>query len=417
MSPTDTAAVLEPLQEPRVSQAPPRSFRREVRWRALLTFAPAMVYLAVRYVGVIILMLLAGPNDTTAYRSLTAWDGQWYLGIAPGGYQGAPDSLLDAHGNRTPQTPLAFFPGYPKLTGWLSDLTWLSVSTAAFLVSIAAGIAAAYALTRIGMLIKGGSRRTGLILVALFAASPMGVVLSMTYSESLFCAAAAWALVFVLRRQWLAAGIACAAAGLVRPTALALVVAVGMAALVCAITAHRRGGIRTALRPLAGALLAPLGLFGYLWWAGAQIRPGEGVFAQLAGWSALQERGWDSAFDGGVATLGFTGDAIAHSDSVHDIGTVLVLFAAVALVVIGFVRRLEWPLMLYGLGVLVMDLGSNGLMHSKARLLLPAFTLLIPIALGLAKRKPATTVLVLSAAAVLSGWFGAHALVAWGYAI
>lgn len=418
MSPTDTAALIEPQSPPRVSRTPAGAPRRDRAFsRALLAFAPALVYLVVRHIGVLILVLLAGPNNTTAHRSLTAWDGQWYLGIATGGYGGAPDWLLDAHGHRTPQTPLAFFPGYPTVTGWLTDITWMATDTAAFVVSILAGIAAAYALVRIGMLVRGGSRRVGLILVALFAASPMGVVLSMTYSEALFCALAAWSLVFVLRRQWVWAGVLCALAGLVRPTGLALALAVCAAAFVCAVEVRRRGGLRPALRPLAGLVIAPMGLVGYLWWAGAQIRPGEGVLAQLGGWSELQRDGWNSEFDGGAATLRFTGEAIARSESVHEVGTVLVLLAAVVLVVVGFIRRLEWPLLAYGLGVLIMDLGSNGLMNSKARLLLPAFTLLVPAALGLAKRRPATTLTVLAAATVVSGWFGAHALVTWPYAI
>ena len=65
---------------------------------------------------------------------------------------------------------------------------------------------AAYGLTRLGELVPGGSRRAGLLLVGLFAAAPMGVVLSMTYTEALFCALTAWALVGVLRRQWVLAG-------------------------------------------------------------------------------------------------------------------------------------------------------------------------------------------------------------------
>ena len=46
-----------------------------------------------------------------------------------------------------------------------------------------------------GELVPGGSRRTGLLLTALFAATPMSVVLSMAYTEALFCALVAWALV------------------------------------------------------------------------------------------------------------------------------------------------------------------------------------------------------------------------------
>ena len=54
---------------------------------------------------------------------------------------------------------------------------------------------AAYGLVRLAELMPGGSRRAGLLLVALFAAAPMGVVLSMAYTEALFCALAVWALV------------------------------------------------------------------------------------------------------------------------------------------------------------------------------------------------------------------------------
>ena len=50
---------------------------------------------------------------------------------------------------------------------------------------------------------------------------------------------------------------------------------------------------------------------------------------------------------------------------------------------------MAWPLVLYGTLVLAMDLGANGLMNSKARLLLPAFTLLIPAAIGFPPALPA----------------------------
>ena len=101
-------------------------------------------------------------------------------------------------------------------------------------------------------LVPGGSRRAGLLLVALFAAAPMGVVLSMAYTEALFCALAVWALVGVLRGQWLLAGLCSAAAGLVRPTGSALALAVGLAALVAVVAAARR---RAALaRRAAGGL-------------------------------------------------------------------------------------------------------------------------------------------------------------------
>jgi hypothetical protein len=78
---------------------------------------------------------------------------------------------------------------------------------------------------------------------------------------------------------------------------------------------------------------------------------------------------------------------------------------------------LPWPLLVYAAGVLVMDLGSNGLMNSKARLLLPAFTLLVPAALALANRRRSTAVAVLVAVTLCSAWFGGYALTGWSYAI
>ncbi|MEV7095622.1 hypothetical protein AB0M80_22520 [Amycolatopsis sp. NPDC051045] len=67
----------------------------------------------------------------------------------------------------------------------------------------------------------------------------------MPYSEALFRALAAWALVGVLERNWIMAG-------LVRPTAAALVLAVGLAALVAVI--QRRDGWRLWV---GGLLLHP----------------------------------------------------------------------------------------------------------------------------------------------------------------
>jgi hypothetical protein len=64
-----------------------------------------------------------------------------------------------------------------------------------------------------------------------------------------------------------------------------------------------------------------------------------------------------------------------------------------------------------------MDVGSNGMMASKARLLLPAFVLLVPIAIGLAKRQTATMVLTLTSLVVVTSWFGAYAVTVWSYAI
>jgi hypothetical protein len=375
--------------------------------RVALLLAPALVYLAIRELGLLILSWMSFQTRFPIGEALTSWDADWYLGIAAGGYDNVPAGLVDAYNQRSAETPLAFFPGYPKLINYLGEVFGGSENArlfAAFTITIVAGLFCAYALARIGRRIPGGSYRVGLILVALFAAAPMSVVLTMPYSEALFCALAAWALVGVLERNWIMAGLACAAAGLVRPTSAALVLAVGVAALVAVI--QRRDG----WRPWVGGLLAPLGLLGYLGWVASQT-------GELMGYFKLQERGWDSRFDGGVATWNFAVESLTRQLSVLEGVTILVILTAIVLVIVGFRMKLPWPLLVFALGVMAMDIGSNGLMASKARLLLPAFVLLIPIAVGLAKRRTSTAVITLSCLALVTAWFGAYSLTVWSWAI
>jgi hypothetical protein len=377
---------------------------RFARHRVTIALAPAVLYLVVRELGLLVLQLMAARWGKDVTAALTSWDGHWFLGIAEGGYADVPDGLVDAFGRRSPETPLAFFPGYPTLVRWVDGLPGVPTIGAAFAVSLVSGVFCAYGLARLGSRVLSGSRRAGLILVVLFAASPMAVVLSMTYSEATFCALAVWSLVGVVERRWVLAGVCCAAAGLVRPTAAALILAVCAAA---ALAAWRR---RDGWRPWAGGLIAPLGLVGYL--AYVAVRTG-----RWDGWFAVQQAGWDSRFDGGAATWKFALLILGEPRSVLELTTVWLLVVALALVVLGVRRELEWPLIIYGTGVLAMDLGSNGLMNSKARLLLPAFTLLVPVALALARRRTSTVAAVLVGLSVFSAWFGAYAITAWQFAI
>jgi len=398
----------------RTEECAPEDVRARRIRRTALALAPGVLYLAVREFGVLVLWLTGRVADLDLVTTLTTWDGQWYLGLAAGGYANAPADLLDAYGAQSAETPLAFFPGYPTVVRWVGQVPGLTLVDSALLVSTVFGILAAYALVRLGRIVRGGSDRAGYVLVALFAASPMGVVLSMAYSESMFCALAAWTLVFLLERRWLWAGACCALAGLVRPTAAALVLAVAVAALVYVYRA--RGNVRTRTCAIVGVLVAPTGLLGYLSWAGDWIRPQADWLDRMASWTELQENGWGSHFDGGIATLGFVRDTLSEPNW-QDGAAIAVVAGAVPLLVWAFRRRLEWPLLAYTAGMLVMTLGSAGLMTSKPRLLLPAFTLLVPPAMALAKRRTATLAVVLACVVVASAWFGACSLVFWENAI
>lgn len=370
--------------------------------RTLHRAVPALLYLAIRFLGIGVLALFQPGNLTAA---LTKWDGQWYLGIAANGYGHVPGYLTDAHGVRTPETPLAFFPGYPFLVHLVDYLPGVGLASAGVLVSLAAGIPTSYGLVRIGELIpRHGSRDVGLLLVALFSAAPMSIVLSMAYGEALFCAFAVWSLVFVLRKQWILAGTLATLAGLVRPSAVALAAAVSLAALVAVLRRPREW------RAWVGGLLAPVGVLGYALWVGART-------GSLTGYSALQRASWDTYFDWGASVVRFATRTLSTGSHPFEVVSVALMLAAVALFAVAIHQRLPWPLLVYAAGVLVMALGMNGLMGAKARLLLPAFVLLIPVAIGLAKRTRMTVVATLLGLTLTSGWFGAYALTVWPYAM
>jgi hypothetical protein len=243
------------------------------------------------------------------------------------------------------------------------------------------------------------------LLVALFAAAPMGVVLSMAYTEALFCALAVWALVGVLRRQWLLAGLCSAAAGLVRPTGSALALAVGLAALVAVVT--RRDGVR----PWLAVVLAASGLLGYLGYVG--WRTGTPL-----GWFDIQRTGWGSRFDAGVSLARFVGRTLSGGHELYDLAVLLTLIGSVVLLAVAVRMRLPWPLLVYAAVVLLTVWCSDGQIHSRVRLIMPAFPLLLlPVALGLARRRTGTAVAVVVAVVLASAWFGGYTLTIWRYAI
>ncbi|WP_433870935.1 mannosyltransferase family protein [Saccharopolyspora sp. CA-218241] len=374
------------------------------RYRAAARLlAPGVVYLAVRTIGLLVLVWLSAANDEDVLSNLAAWDGEWYLEIAEHGYAGVDPSMVDGFGNRYPETSMAFFPAYPVLVHAFSLLPGFSALGGAVAVSLIAGVFAAYGLTRLGERV-GGNRTVGLLLVVLFAAAPMSVVLSMAYSEALFCALAIWGLIGVLERNWVLAGLCCAAAGLVRPTAAALLAVVGLAALIAVV--RRRDG----WRPWLAMLLAPSGLALYIGWVATQT-------GALNGYFELQQRGWSSAFDGGLATGEFLLESLAMDKSVLETFTAWIVLAALVLLVLCAKMRMPWPLLVFAIAVLVVDLGSDGLMYSKVRLMLPAFPLLIPVAIGLSKRRRSTAWASAALLVFFGSWFGAYSLTAWPYAI
>ncbi|MGW0402061.1 hypothetical protein ACWD0E_30195 [Streptomyces sp. NPDC003002] len=351
--------------------------------------APALaVFAAVRLLGLAVLGGWGAAVGSSPHTLLSArWDSLWYARVAAEGY--GYEVVLpngDVHSN------LAFFPLLPWLERVVAAASGLSYGSAGLVVSAVAGLAAAWGIFAVADLLHG--RRAGVLAVAAWAALPVGIVQSMAYSESLFTALAVWALYGALRGRWLTAGLLAAGAGLTRPVGAAVVAAVWVAVLV----ARRRG--ERSWRLAGGALLAPLGAGAYVLWVGAHT--GEGLFGYLD-----VQGGWGNGFDGGWAFARFIGAKLASSAFAAGVG----LLAGVALVLWLYGRcvrqRQPAPLLVYCGIVVALALCASGYFGSKPRLLLPAFPLLLPVAVAMARWSTRRAALVLGAVSVASAVYGA----------
>ncbi|MCQ8191693.1 hypothetical protein [Streptomyces rugosispiralis] len=399
-----------------------------VAGRALRRAAPALLaYAGTRLLGLVVLAIWGAFADKSPHQLLSArWDSLWYTRIAEEGYGYTlqlPDGAV--HSN------LAFFPLLPGLERVISAIAPLNAADAGLLVSSVTSLVAAWGIFAIGDLLYG--RRVGITLAVLWGVLPVGIVQSMAYSESLFSALAAWGVHAALTRRWLWAGLCAALAGLTRPVGAAVVAAVWVAAAVELLPGGRwRQACRTvppvthhhpqrkrfapflrpvahhhprwrrfapSLRLLAGVVLAPLGWLGYVVWVALRTGSPTGYFDV--------QNGWGNGFDGGLAFAAFIGGLLIEPPFVGGIGLLLGVGALIWLAVRCVRQRQPLPLLAYGGAVLVLALAAKGYFGSKPRLLIPAFPLLLPIAVALARLRPVRTALLLGSVGLASAVYGA----------
>ncbi|AUG77697.1 hypothetical protein CFP65_2884 [Kitasatospora sp. MMS16-BH015] len=377
------------LTAPTAPSPPTGTRRRTASLRAAL---PALAaYAAARALGVLLVAAWGARRGTPGLHRLAAmWDAYWYQGIVVHGYAGFPP-VPGPHG---PYEAYAFFPAYPALIR-LVHLCGVPVGAAALAVAWLASLAAAWGIFRVGEHLYG--RRVGVIAAVLWGVTPYALVESAAYSEPLFTAFVAWALYAAVRRDWLGAGVLALLAGLSRPTGIALAAAVSGAAL----WELLRG--RAGWRAAAGMLLAPLGFLGYLGWVGL-------VKGRWDGYFRVQDA-WQSHFDFGRKTFYSLRDLLVRPDAIMlaDVVVAVVLAASVLLFALSIVQRQPLVLVLFSGAMLLLALGDAAYFNSRARFLLPAFTLLLPVATGLARvRSRASLVLILCSAALASALYGGY---------
>lgn len=334
---------------------------------------------------------------------LASWDGWWYQQIAEHGYDPALEPVPGATGLITLEgNSAAFFPLYPTLMRLVSECTGLGLYGAGLTVSVIASFAAAlgiYAVTQ-----RLGGHRAGLVAAGLWAVWPGSGTEWSGYSESLYTALAAWACHAVMTRRWLSAGLLTCAAGLCRPTAVALVAALAVAAVLS--LRRREDGVR---RPLAAVAIAPLGVFGYLAWVNYRM-------GDINGYSKLQDGAWAHKFDWGVHSFNvLTSVPVGHFDYLFAmpfedvIGVCVVLMVPVLTVLL---VRLRPPAVLVVYTVLsyLMVMATQQYFGNVSRYLLPLFPLFVPLALAMRRLRWPSLATALGMAALASGSYAGYVL-------
>jgi hypothetical protein len=202
------------------------------------------LYVSARLLSACIFMAAAlhqGPNPwfppkPDYWNFINIWDARWYGRVIANGY---PAVLPTDTAGNVQENTWAFYPLFPALAGGLSRLTGLGPAASLTLIAMLAGWGAAlavYALFR-----QKASHGPAMWGVAFFSVFPVSAVLQVPYAEPLSLLLLAWALLLVIRRQYLWAMPVVVLLCLSRPVGVPFAGMVGLLLVVHAITYVRNG--------------------------------------------------------------------------------------------------------------------------------------------------------------------------------
>lgn len=337
-----------------------------------------------------VLAAVAAAQDDKLWGLLNKWDAKHYVEIARGGYFGA-DISTDGPVH---ETTMAFFPGFPFLVRGLSSIFGTDEAGTAialnvlFSIALAAGVMALAA--RMGM-----GKWAQVLSAVVVTSAPMSIVFSMPYTEALFGALAIWAVVALVEERWWAAAALIFVAGLVRLTAVDLVAVFAFMVLLRA---------RKNWRAWAAVVFSVVPLVGYLWWSSSHLK-------EVGGYFGIQKEHWNSSFDGGKATVIWLWETLSGATNGGYLLSAGVMIAAPVFLVLAW-RRLPLAAWLFSAVLMANVLLSDGIMHSRPRLLLPAVIVLLPWV-----RKGTSASVAVGAWALFGAWFSAYMLGVFEWAI
>lgn len=186
-------------------------------------------------------------------QGLLGWDAERYVQIAEVGYRGLP------------RVELRFFPLLPALVRLLDPILPGGPGAALLVIANVAALAFGMLLHRLALL-ETGDERTARRAAWFAAIFPVGFVFAWGYTESLWCALSAGAVLAARRRWWWAAAVGAAAAGLLRPVGILLALPLAVEAVRAVRGSDAAGATGVAVLLVPAAPLAAAA--SYLAWVG-----------------------------------------------------------------------------------------------------------------------------------------------------
>lgn len=346
-------------------------------------FYAALVAVVGTAIRLSVLAAMAAAQGDSLWGLLNKWDANYYVGIARAGYAPADE------------TTLAFFPGFPLVVRAVSNLLGTDIAGTAMVLNLFFTIALAAGVMALARQMGLGTR--GQVLGATVVTSaPMSIVFAMPYTEALFGALAIWSVVMLHGKRWIAAGVLTFLAAFVRLTAVDLIVVFALMVLCKA--------RRTWWAWLSVAVSA-LPVAGYIWWANRHLSGAGGYFG-------LQEKHWNSGFDGGRATVSWVAETLSSATNGGYLLSAAVIIAAPICLLAAW-GRLPLPAWLFAAVLMANVLLSDGIMHSRPRLLLPAVVVMVPWV----GKKGASASVAVGAWVLFGAWFSAYMLAVFEWAI
>jgi hypothetical protein len=320
---------------------------------ALAIFAASRAVIATGLVfGKIFLVpyLTPFPWDagTAWYYRLLRWDSGWYLNIARNGYHYYSDPTIES--------TVVFYPLYPLAARAAAWLFGCDVATGLVIVANAAAPAAAMLFASI--VAQSLGEETALVAVACFGFFPFSLFLSAGYTEPLTLFFSLLSLLLITRQRFVLAALMAGLAAATRSTGIVLlpVILLEMA------RQNRQSWQRLVPRLALCALLAASGLLAFMAYLG-------GAFGNPMAFADGQ-RAWhhESFANGAWAAVTLATFDGALSDPGHALACALfVIFLVLTLLP---ARRLPLPVVLYGLGSLLLPYFTLGIYSATDRFVL-----------------------------------------------